>query len=50
MAQYGTGGTPWTIVIDKKGVVRHNAVTPKDPAMLSALLKKLRKQKAPRSK
>ena len=27
MSRYGTGGTPWTIVIDKKGIVRVNAVT-----------------------
>ncbi len=27
MSQYGTGGTPWTIIIDKKGIVRHNSVS-----------------------
>jgi hypothetical protein len=28
MQRYGTGGTPWTIVIDKRGQVRVNEVTP----------------------
>jgi hypothetical protein len=42
MSQYGTGGTPWTIVIDKKGQVRHSAVTP-DAKTLSKLIDKLRK-------
>ena len=27
MSRYGTGGTPWTIVIDKSGIVRVNEVT-----------------------
>ena len=28
MQRYGTGGTPWTIIIDKRGEVRVNEVTP----------------------
>lgn len=28
MMRYGTGGTPWTIVIDKHGVVRFSAFSP----------------------
>ena len=24
MARYRTGGTPWTVIIDRKGVVRYN--------------------------
>lgn len=43
MRQYGTGGTPWTVVIDKKGVVRFNNFTPEDPATLISLIEKLRK-------
>jgi hypothetical protein len=42
MTNYGTGGTPWTIVIDKKGKVAFNALTPKDPTTLIALVEKLR--------
>ena len=42
MHTYGTGGTPWSIVIDKKGKVRFNEVTPKDPEPLIKLIKKLR--------
>jgi len=42
MTQYGTGGTPWTIVIDRKGVVQFNQVTPKTPDVLERLIRKLR--------
>lgn len=38
MAGYLTGGTPWTIVIDAEGVVRHSAFTPKDPATLQRVI------------
>jgi membrane-associated protease RseP (regulator of RpoE activity) len=40
MNRYGTDGTPWTIVIDRKGIVRFNGVTP-DLKTLTALVKKL---------
>ena len=43
MRQYGTAGTPWTVVIDKKGIVRFNSSTPKNPDSLIALIEKLRK-------
>lgn len=43
MERYGTGGTPWTIVIDKKGVVRFNGFTP-DSKTLLALVQELRKR------
>ena len=42
MTQYGTGGTPWSIVIDKRGVVQFNQVTPKTADGLERLIKKLR--------
>ena len=42
MQQYATGGTPWTIIVDKKGNVRFNAATP-DLAQLTALIDKLRR-------
>ena len=42
MTQFGTGGTPWSIVIDKKRVVRFNQVTPKTPDGLERLIRKLR--------
>ena len=42
MRRFATGGTPWTIVIDKKGVVRFNAFTPEDAARLLDLIAKLR--------
>ena len=45
MAQYGTGGTPWTIVIDRKGVVRMNEVTPPDAGVVATLVDKLRQEK-----
>jgi thiol-disulfide isomerase/thioredoxin len=43
MERYGTGGTPWTIVIDRKGVVRFNGFTP-DSKTLVALVQELRKK------
>ena len=43
MLRYGTGGTPWTIVIDKKGVVRVNEVTPADADALARKIEKYRK-------
>jgi hypothetical protein len=43
MRQFGTGGTPWTIVIDKKGVVRINEVTPGDVDALAKKIEKFRK-------
>jgi hypothetical protein len=46
MQQYATGGTPWTIVIDKRGVVRFNAATPADAGQLTTLIDKLRKEPA----
>lgn len=46
MTQYSTGGTPWTIIIDKKGVVRFNAATPSNVSQLTTLIDKLRKQPA----
>ena len=42
MRQYSTGGTPWTIVIDKKGKVVFNAVTPKLADQLVQLVARLR--------
>jgi len=44
MRQYDTGGTPWTVVIDKKGKVVFNAVTPKDADTLVDLVQKLREK------
>ena len=45
MSQYGTGGTPWTTVIDRKGIVRFNNFTPADPATLAGLIDRLRKKR-----
>jgi membrane-associated protease RseP (regulator of RpoE activity) len=42
MERYFTGGTSWTVVIDKKGVVRFNGRTP-DSKTLLALVQELRK-------
>ncbi len=42
MHSYGTGGTPWSIVIDKKGKVRHSSFTPADVEVLAELIEKLR--------
>lgn len=42
MTRYATGGTPWTIVIDPKGKVVFNAVTPKDASQLVTLVERLR--------
>ena len=49
MHTYGTGGTPWTIVIDRKGVVRFNAVTP-DANTLTKLIDRFRGKKASKKK
>jgi membrane-associated protease RseP (regulator of RpoE activity) len=43
MERFGTGGTPWTIVIDRKGVVRFNGATPADSRTIVALVEELRK-------
>jgi len=45
LQRYGAGGTPWTIVIDKKGIVRFNDFTPDEPSKLNALIDKLRADK-----
>jgi len=45
MGRYGTGGTPWTIVIDREGIVRFNGFTPADAKALVALVQDLRKKK-----
>ena len=42
MRQYGTGGTPWTVVIDKKGTVVFNEGTPTSPSRLAAKIQALR--------
>ncbi|MCZ6691519.1 MAG: hypothetical protein O7H41_18165 [Planctomycetota bacterium] len=42
MRQFGTGGTPWTIIIDKKGIVRVNEVTPNDVDRLAKVINDLR--------
>lgn len=42
MQRYGTGGTPWSIIIDKQGKVRLNEVTP-SPDRMIALIDKLRR-------
>lgn len=42
MQRFGTGGTPWTIIIDKKGKVRVNEVTPTNVDALAKKIKKLR--------
>ena len=42
MHRYGTGGTPWTIIIDKRGQVRVNEVTP-DAESLTKKIEKYRK-------
>ena len=44
MRQYGTGGTPWTTVIDKKGIVRINAFTPRDLDALIGKIMEMRKE------
>lgn len=43
MATYGMKGTPWTIVIDRDGVVEVNGYTPEDPAGLIARIQALRR-------
>jgi len=44
MERFGTTGTPWTIVIDRKGVVRFNGFTPPDSKTILALVQDLRKK------
>ena len=45
MQKFGTGGTPWTIVIDKKGEVRVNEVTPGNVDALARKIEKYRKKR-----
>ena len=42
MLHYGTGGTPWITVIDKKGIVRYNGFAPAKAADLTQLIDPLR--------
>ena len=42
MAEYGTGGTPWTIIIDRQGIVRFNDFTPGDIDQLARRIERLR--------
>ncbi len=44
MHRYGTGGTPWTIVIDKKGIVRFSGFTAERAETLITLIDKLREE------
>ena len=41
MLRYGTGGTPWSIVIDKAGIVRYSNFTPDDPDTLARIIDNL---------
>jgi hypothetical protein len=43
MHRFGTGGTPWTTVIDRKGKVRYNDFTAADADRLARLIDDLRK-------
>jgi membrane-associated protease RseP (regulator of RpoE activity) len=43
MDRFGMVGTSWTIVIDRKGVVRFNGFTPADSKTIVALVQDLRK-------
>ena len=45
MHRYGTGGTPSTVVIDKKGKVRISQFTPGTPEQLMERIEKLRKER-----
>ena len=42
MYAYGTGGTPWSVVIDKDGRVRFSSFTPANPQRLATLIDGLR--------
>jgi hypothetical protein len=42
MLHYGTGGTPWITVIDKKGIVRYNGFAPARAEDLAQLIDPLR--------
>ena len=44
LGRFGTGGTPWTIIIDKAGIVRVNEVTPGDVDSLARTIEELRKE------
>ena len=44
MHTYGTGGTPWSVVIDQKGKVRFSAVTPAADQLVK-LIQDLRRKK-----
>lgn len=50
MASYRLGGTPWTVIIDAKGVVRANDfhIEPEKAAALIETLRKEAKEGAPR--
>ena len=38
MLHYGTGGTPWITIIDRKGIVRHNGFIAATPQPLIAIV------------
>jgi hypothetical protein len=47
MTLYGTGGTPWTTVIDRRGVVRSNGFSPGNAGSMKKLVKQLLKEEPP---
>ena len=40
--RYGPGGTPWSDVVDKSGIVRFSSFTPDDSQVLERLRERLR--------
>jgi len=46
MQRYGTGGTPWTIIIHRAGIVRMNRFTPERTEM-KRMIKALLAEPAP---
>lgn len=40
--RYGTGGTPWSVVIDKSGIVRFSDFTPDSAQVLAGLIERFR--------
>ncbi|NJN14403.1 MAG: hypothetical protein HC813_01810 [Planctomycetes bacterium] len=43
MQRLGTGGTPWTVVMDKRRKIRLNEVTPADAAAFIQSIEKMRR-------
>lgn len=49
MTRYGTGGTPWTTIIDRRGRVRFSKFSPGNAGVVKRVVKDLLREEPPPS-